>query len=105
MRNARNTEGNQLFTQDEFLNAQQIQSYFSWQAGKLCHQNAEEGNGSPKVAIDQQQYWDTLAEFLVKKFSSSILLLMTILIFPLLSCEQAEVAYCCCVNTFVNTSI
>ena len=29
MRYARNTEGNRLFTRDEFLSAQQIQSYFS----------------------------------------------------------------------------
>ena len=38
MRYARIAEGKRLFTRDEFLSAQQIQSYFSRQAGKLRHQ-------------------------------------------------------------------
>ena len=64
MRYARNAEGNRLFTRDEFLSAQQIQSYFSWQAGKLHHQHAEDDSSDREAAVDQQQYWDTQTEVL-----------------------------------------
>ena len=59
MRYAKNAEGNRLFTRGEFLTAQQIQSYFSRQAGKLRHQHAEDDNNDQEAAVEQQQYWDT----------------------------------------------
>ena len=61
---ARNAEGNQLFTRDEFLSAQQIQSYFSRQAGKLRHQHVEDDSSDREAPVDQQQYWDTRTEVL-----------------------------------------
>ena len=64
MRYARNAEGNRLFTRDEFLSAQQIQSYFSRQAAKLRHQHAEDDSSDREAAVDQQQYWDTRTEVL-----------------------------------------
>ena len=50
-----------FFTRGEFLTAQQIQSYFSRQAGKLRHQHAEDDNDQ-EAAVEQQQYWDTRTE-------------------------------------------
>ena len=64
MRYARNAEGKRSFTRDEFLSAQQIQSYFSRQAGKLRHQHAEGDSSDREAAVDQQQYWDTWTEVL-----------------------------------------
>ena len=64
MRYARNAEGNRLFTRDRFLSAQQIQSYFSRQAGKLRHQHTEDESSDREAAVDQQQYWDTRTEVL-----------------------------------------
>jgi len=64
MRYARNAEGNRLFTRAEFLSAQQIQSYFSHQAGKLRHQHAEDESNDHEAAVDQQQYWDTRTDVL-----------------------------------------
>lgn len=64
MRYARNAEGNRLFTKDEFLSEQQIQSYFSRQAGKLRHQHTEDDSSDREAAVDQQQYWDTRTEVL-----------------------------------------
>ena len=64
MRYAKNAAGNRLFTRDEFLSAQQIQSYFSRQAGKLRHQHVEDDSSDREAAVDQQQYWDTRTEVL-----------------------------------------
>jgi len=64
MRYTRNAEEKRLFTRDEFLIAQQIQSYFSRQAGKLRHQHAEDESSDSEVAVYQQQYWDTRTEVL-----------------------------------------
>jgi len=64
MRYAKNAMGNRLFTRDEFLSAQQIQSYFCRQAGKLRHQHAEDDSSDREAAVDQQQYWDTRTEVL-----------------------------------------
>ena len=43
---------------------QQVQSYFSRQAGKLRHQHAEDDGGDHEAAIEQQQYWETRTEIL-----------------------------------------
>jgi len=61
---AKNAVGNRLSTRGEFLSAQQIQSYFSRQAGKLRHQHVEDDSGDREAAVDQQQYWDTRTEVL-----------------------------------------
>ena len=42
MRYARNQQGAKLFTVDEFLTAQQIQSYFSRRASKLRHSHSDD---------------------------------------------------------------
>ena len=42
MRYARNQQGAKMFTADEFLTAQQIQSYFSRRASKLWHSHSED---------------------------------------------------------------
>ena len=42
MRYARNQLGEKLFTVDEFLTAQQIQSYFSRKASKLRHAHSDD---------------------------------------------------------------
>ena len=42
MRYARNQQGAKIFTVDEFLTAQQIQSYFSRRASKLRHSRSED---------------------------------------------------------------
>ena len=52
MRYAKNADGNRLFTRSEFLTTQQVQSYFSRQAGKLRHQHAEDDGGDHEAAIE-----------------------------------------------------
>ena len=64
MRYAKNAEGNRLFTRAEFLTAQQVQSYFSREAGKLRHQPAEDDSNDHDAAVEQQQYWNTRAQVL-----------------------------------------
>ena len=64
MRYAKNADGNRLFTRSEFLTTQQVQSYFSRQAGKLRHQHAEDDSGDHEAAVEQQQYWETRTEIL-----------------------------------------
>ena len=64
MRYAKNPEGNRLFTRAEFLTEQQVQSYFSRQAGKLRHQPEEDDSSDHEAAVEQQQYWDTRAQVL-----------------------------------------
>ena len=59
MRYAKNADGNRLFTRSEFLTTQQVQSYFSRQAGELRHQHAEYDH---EAAVKQQQYWETQAK-------------------------------------------
>ena len=44
MRYARNQQGTELFTSDEFLTAKQIQSYFSRRASKLRHSHSDDQN-------------------------------------------------------------
>ena len=64
MRYAKNVDGNRLFTRSGFLTTQQVQSYFSRQAGKLRHQHAEYNSGDHEAAVEQQQYWETRAQIL-----------------------------------------
>ena len=80
MRYARNTEGNRLFTRDEFLSVQQIQSYFSRQAGKLPI-NMQKMTAVIARLLSTNSNIGTLGQKFYEKFSSSIPLLMTILIF------------------------
>ena len=53
-----------LFTRSEFLTAQQVQSYFSRQAGKLRNQSTEDEKRDHDAAAEQQQYWDTREQIL-----------------------------------------
>ena len=64
MRYARTAEGERLFTRREFLTAQQVQSYFSRQAGKLRNQFTEDERRDHDAAAEQQQYWDTREQIL-----------------------------------------
>ena len=64
MRYARTAEGERLFTRSEFLTAQQVQSYFSRQAGKLRNQSTEDERRDHDAAAEQQQYWDTREQIL-----------------------------------------
>ena len=64
MRYAKNVDGSRLFIRSGFLTTQQIQSYFSRQAGKLRHQHAEYDSGDHEAAVEQQQYWETRAQIL-----------------------------------------
>ena len=62
--NAKNADGNRLFTRSEFVTTQQVQSYVSRQAGKLRDQHAEDDSGDHEAAVEQQQYWETRTEVL-----------------------------------------
>lgn len=65
MRYAKTSEGTRLFTRDQFLTAQQVQSYFSRHAAKLRHQHTEDdGVSDHEAALEQQQYWDTREQVL-----------------------------------------
>ena len=64
MRFAKKSEGNRIFTLDEFLTTKQLQSYFSRKAGKLRHQHPEVDSGDHEAAVEQQQYWDTREQVL-----------------------------------------
>ncbi|KAL9952834.1 hypothetical protein ACROYT_G040147 [Oculina patagonica] len=65
MRYAKTSEGTRLFTRDQFLTAQQVQSYFSRNAAKLRHQHTEDdGVSDHEAALEQQQYWDTREQVL-----------------------------------------
>ena len=63
MRYARNQQGAKLFTVDEFLTVQQIQSYFSRTASKLRHLHSDD----PESEQDE----DVLAETHVRKSAHS----------------------------------
>ena len=79
MHDAEDSEGNQLFTRDEFLTAQQVQWYFSRRAAKLRHQHSEnDGMSDHEAAVEQQQYWDT-REQVLREVQLSIQSFMTIL--------------------------
>ena len=76
---AKNSEGNRLFTRDEFLTAQQVQLYFSRRAAKLLHQHSEDdGMSDHEAAVEQQQCWDT-REQVLREVQLSIQSFMTIL--------------------------
>ena len=64
MRYARTADGERLFTRSEFLTTQQVQSYFSRQAGKLRNQSTEDERRDHDAAAEQQQYWDTREQIL-----------------------------------------
>ena len=66
MRYAKTVDCNRLFTRSEFLTTQQVQSFFSRQAGhgKLRHQHAEYDSGDHEAVVERQQYWETCAQIL-----------------------------------------
>ena len=61
MRYARNQQGAKLFTLDEFLTSQQIESYFSRKASKLRHMTNKYSNEHNKVKNPNRQEADQLA--------------------------------------------
>lgn len=80
MRYARNAEGNRLFTKDEFLSEQQIQSYFHGKLGNYAI-NTQKMTVVIARLLSTNSNIGTLGQKFYEKFSSSILLLMTTLIF------------------------
>jgi len=72
-----------------FLATQQVQSYFLRQAGKLRHQQAEDDSGDHEAAVEQQQYWETGAQYPVT-YDNYV------------SCEQAESAQCFHVKVYLR---
>ena len=51
MRYARNQQGAKLFTVDEFLTAQQIQSYFLRRASKLRHSHSDDPESAQEFSL------------------------------------------------------